>query len=920
MLFRISLLVFVVFVGTLTAQECEETCATKCLEECPESRICTADEIDCGQGLPIPPDFCDPVRICVSNKCQCPAKDQHGEDCPVICTPECSEMEALCTGITDSRGCKQADFCVAKATGNDGNLCPGVCPASCEADQIQCTSPLDEQGCSQSPTCVAKGQDQNGNACPGVCPTTCPDTEMQCQGGIAANGCPIADTCVAKGTDNNGELCSGSCPVACNDNEKLCHGSTLDNGCKMPDACHPKAKNTNGEYCPENSASHNCPVVCHEGETLCPGHLDLLGCKEADECKALTKDHDGNFCPATSVCHVHCRVNELSCAGGMDVNGCKKPDTCVPMGRDYEGNLCQAQCPVQCNTDEILCAGGVNENGCKEPDVCVKRELKTCGTDVGGHCSGTCPVRCGPNEIQCASQRDCDCCPTEEVCRPKHKDINGMDCPPESASHNCPKICDAKAGEVLCPAYEDHLGCKPAEVCVVKTKDKHGNDCPEHSVCPKQCLPNEILCSTGFDANDCKNPDHCIPKGTDLDGNFCPAECPTQCDSETQSTCPGRTKANGCKENDYCVAKTVGTNGDPCAEAEISRESPKILGPWIDQGTCQAVGKDPACGPGMQIQKRSCEDGTIDKCEFMDSQRAISCADAGSALPACQIEGQKSNGTKYIFWSSLDNLAEHEGNSVGDYSEKTLEECHDLCNDNDRCNSIAFKDGSCHLKDKCIDPSESQKFVEGWKTYYKECNAPQWNQQCKAQNTETSGTCVVWDCDASRGATECKWLWVGTTYTAKCFCQEGHFTQDGETCISCPAELKNAGAECWNHCNGQQGACDWCGFKGKCCRKGWDDTSNGCDGTFGGQGNHECALAPVDTTCEKCPDGTCERSEDGTCKIFNDGYHCLLGTDGTPCNYGSCFQWEGSQYYTWNGSGGYANLQVDTCYPDQPST
>ena len=71
MLFRISLLVFVVFVGTLTAQECEETCATKCDEECPESRICTNDEIDCGPGLPTPPDFCDPVRVCVSNKCQC---------------------------------------------------------------------------------------------------------------------------------------------------------------------------------------------------------------------------------------------------------------------------------------------------------------------------------------------------------------------------------------------------------------------------------------------------------------------------------------------------------------------------------------------------------------------------------------------------------------------------------------------------------------------------------------------------------------------------------------------------------------------------------------------------------------------------------------------------------------------------------
>merc|ERR1711902_310783 len=123
-------------------------------------------------------------------------------------------------------------------------------------------------------------------------------------------------------------------------------------------------------------------------------------------------------------------------------------------------------------------------------------------------------------------------------------------------------------------------------------------------VCPKLCGVNEILCSTGFDANDCKNPDHCIPKGTDLDGNFCPAECPSVCDSETQSLCQGGTKANGCKENEYCVAKTVGTNGEPCpvlCEHNLCSETgtiipgepdangcptastcafPKILGPW----------------------------------------------------------------------------------------------------------------------------------------------------------------------------------------------------------------------------------------------------------------------------------------------------------------------------------------------------
>ena len=39
-------------------------------------------------------------------------------------------------------------------------------------------------------------------------------------------------------------------------------------------------------------------------------------------------------------------------------------------------------------------------------------------------------------------------------------------------------------------------------------------------------------------------------------------------------------------------------------------------------------------------------------------------------------------------WSSLDNVAEQEGNSVGDYSEKTLDQCKELCDDSDKCNSF----------------------------------------------------------------------------------------------------------------------------------------------------------------------------------------------------------------------------------------
>jgi len=42
----------------------------------------------------------------------------------------------------------------------------------------------------------------------------------------------------------------------------------------------------------------------------------------------------------------------------------------------------------------------------------------------------------------------------------------------------------------------------------------------------------------------------------------------------------------------------------------------------------------------------------------------------------------------------------------------------------------------------------------------------------------------------------------------------------------------------------KQGPCSWCGKEGLCCTKksSWHDTSNGCDGTFGGLTMHECSL------------------------------------------------------------------------------
>ena len=60
-------------------------------------------------------------------------------------------------------------------------------------------------------------------------------------------------------------------------------------------------------------------------------------------------------------------------------------------------------------------------------------------------------------------------------------------------------------------------------------------------------------------------------------------------------------------------------------------------------------------------------------------------------------------------------------------TDKTLEECKALCDENSNCSSFAYSSlghykGSCVLKDKNIQPNEAQKVATGFQTYYKSCN------------------------------------------------------------------------------------------------------------------------------------------------------------------------------------------------------
>ena len=63
---------------------------------------------------------------------------------------------------------------------------------------------------------------------------------------------------------------------------------------------------------------------------------------------------------------------------------------------------------------------------------------------------------------------------------------------------------------------------------------------------------------------------------------------------------------------------------------------PKILGEWTNEGSCTATGEDSACGPGIQIQTRTCTNGTIDTCTDEEIQRNATCEEAGTALPNCR--------------------------------------------------------------------------------------------------------------------------------------------------------------------------------------------------------------------------------------------------------------------------------------------
>ena len=95
-----------------------------------------------------------------------------------------------------------------------------------------------------------------------------------------------------------------------------------------------------------------------------------------------------------------------------------------------------------------------------------------------------------------------------------------------------------------------------------------------------------------------------------------------------------RSCVDGSQEN--CTREDI-ERAVTCLDAgSVLPPCPKILGNWTNDGECQAEGEEPSCGPGNQLQIRTCVDGTLEKCTNEDIERTATCLDAGSALPSCQ--------------------------------------------------------------------------------------------------------------------------------------------------------------------------------------------------------------------------------------------------------------------------------------------
>ena len=113
--------------------------------------------------------------------------------------------------------------------------------------------------------------------------------------------------------------------------------------------------------------------------------------------------------------------------------------------------------------------------------------------------------------------------------------------------------------------------------------------------------------------------------------------------NSTNCRASGKNESCGQGQLDQTRVCIDGTH-DRCESQDVNRAvncslppCAKVFTDWKNTHPCLANGTNTTCGPGITTQERNCTDGTNDKCQLFELTRDVSCKLARNDLPDCEM-------------------------------------------------------------------------------------------------------------------------------------------------------------------------------------------------------------------------------------------------------------------------------------------
>ena len=334
-----------------------------------------------------------------------------------------------------------------------------------------------------------------------------------------------------------------------------------------------------------------------------------------------------------NICQSSDQERSLSC----EDTGTKLPDCSKVFGNwENEGNCIASgqdkSCGPGTQKQKRVCGDGTGAEICNINDTrrvvpCdrTNTSLPDCLKNLGpwknvGNCIAE-NVSCGDGlqkqERLCVNGTGSEVCQAEDVIHFITCKEAGTDLP------ECPKTFGVWKNSGPCLPIASITDCGPG----IQVQERSCLNGTGLEICRDEDMVQEISCkAAGTDLPDCAkqygewtNVGKCV-------GNM---SCGNGYQKQKR-TCIDGTGSEICKSDD--LIQTIS-----CEKAGVQLpDCPKILGSWKNQEACVASGSNPFCGPGTQLQKRDCVNGTGSEiCTEEDKVQTISCKESGTELPDC---------------------------------------------------------------------------------------------------------------------------------------------------------------------------------------------------------------------------------------------------------------------------------------------